>query len=92
MPWLRSPIGRIKAPPAALHEVLRGRVTDHYRFLLKLHLQQIDALDTWLGLLSQVALDFSTGLAHNRGVRGTVDGREEATLAARIPEVVPRRG
>ena len=33
---------RIKAPPAAL----RGRVTDHHRFLLQLHLQHIDALDT----------------------------------------------
>jgi len=25
---------------------LRGRVTDHHRFLLQLHLQHIDALDT----------------------------------------------
>lgn len=37
---------RIKAPPAALREALRGRVTDHHRFLLQLHLQHIDALDT----------------------------------------------
>src|SRR5215470_1553465 len=36
---------RIKAPPAALREALRGRVTDHHRFLLQLHLQHIDALD-----------------------------------------------
>ena len=36
---------RIKAPPAALHEALRGRVTDHHRFLLQLHVQHIDALD-----------------------------------------------
>src|SRR5215468_8149767 len=34
---------RIKAPPAALREALRGRVTDHHRF--QLHLQHIDALD-----------------------------------------------
>jgi transposase len=32
---------RIKAPP----EALRGRVTGHHRFLLRLHLQQIDGLD-----------------------------------------------
>src|SRR5262245_59713815 len=32
---------RIKAGP----EALRGRVTRHHRFLLRLHLQQIDALD-----------------------------------------------
>ena len=36
---------RIKAPAAALREALRGRVTDHHRFLLQLHLQHIDALD-----------------------------------------------
>jgi len=36
---------RIKAPPAALREALRGRVTHHHRFLLQLHLRQIDALD-----------------------------------------------
>ena len=33
-------------PPAALREALRGRVTDHHRYLLQLHLQHIDALDT----------------------------------------------
>jgi transposase len=36
---------RIKAPPATLAEALRGRVTKHHRFLLRLHLEQIDALD-----------------------------------------------
>jgi transposase len=36
----------IKAPRAKLVEVLRGRVTEHHRFLLKLHLGQVDALRT----------------------------------------------
>ena len=36
---------RIKAPPEALREALRGRVTRHHRFLLRLHLHQIDAID-----------------------------------------------
>src|ERR1700747_3655091 len=36
---------RIKAPPEALREALRGRVTGYHRFLLRLHLQQIDGLD-----------------------------------------------
>lgn len=34
----------IKAPRAKLVEALRGRVTEHHRFLLKLHLGQVDAL------------------------------------------------
>ena len=36
---------RIKAPPEVLREALRGRVTRHHCFLLRLHLQQIDAID-----------------------------------------------
>jgi transposase len=36
---------RIKAPPEALCEALRGRVTRHHRFLLRLHLKQIDAVN-----------------------------------------------
>ena len=36
---------RIKSPPETLREALRGRVTSHHRFLLALHLKQIDALD-----------------------------------------------
>src|ERR1700674_3280837 len=36
---------RVKAPPQELREALRGRVTKHHRFLLQLHLQQVDAID-----------------------------------------------
>ena len=36
---------RIKAPPAQLREALRGRIMKHHRFLLRRHLQQIDAID-----------------------------------------------
>jgi transposase len=36
---------RLKASRAELREALRGRVTKHHRFLLKLHLRQIDQID-----------------------------------------------
>jgi transposase len=36
--------GRLKASRKVLIEALRGRVTDHHRFLLKLHLGQVDVL------------------------------------------------
>ena len=35
---------RAKASPEEFREALRGRVTKHHRFLLRLHLNQIDAL------------------------------------------------
>jgi hypothetical protein len=34
----------IKASPQALHDALHGRLREQHRFLLKLHLQQWDAL------------------------------------------------
>jgi transposase len=36
---------KVRASTASLREALRGRVKRHHRFLLRLHLQQIDALD-----------------------------------------------
>jgi transposase len=36
---------RIQAKPQDLEEALRGRVTDHHRFLLQLHLDHLDATD-----------------------------------------------
>jgi transposase len=44
---------RIKAPPEALREALRGRVTRRHRFLLQLHLQQIDAIDAAIDQIDQ---------------------------------------
>jgi transposase len=39
---------RIKAAPAQLREALHGRIMPHHRFLLRLHLSQINALDAAL--------------------------------------------
>ena len=44
---------RIKAPPAALREALRGRVTNHHRLVLQLHLQQWDAIDAAIRQIDQ---------------------------------------
>jgi transposase len=35
----------LKASPKQLYDALHGRITEHHRFLLKLHLSQWDALD-----------------------------------------------
>jgi transposase len=44
---------RIKASPEELCEALRGRVTRHHRFLLSLHLQQIDAIDAAIDAIDE---------------------------------------
>jgi transposase len=44
---------RIKATPAELEAALRGRVTRHHRFLLRLHLKQIDAINAVIDDIDQ---------------------------------------
>jgi transposase len=44
---------RVKASQETLREALRGRVTRHHRFLLRLHLKQIDALDAAIANIDQ---------------------------------------
>jgi len=44
---------RIKASPADLAAALRGRVTGHHRFMLRLHLGHLDALDAAIARIEQ---------------------------------------
>ena len=44
---------RIKASQAELEAALRGRVSDHHRFMLRLLLQHIDAIDDAIGQIDQ---------------------------------------
>ena len=44
---------RVRAAPDTLREALRGRVTQHHRFLLRLHLKQIDVLDAAIAEIDQ---------------------------------------
>jgi transposase len=44
---------RLKASRQELVEALRGRVTAHHRFMLQLHLRQVDALDSTISVLEE---------------------------------------
>lgn len=44
---------RIKASPQELKEALLGRITKHHRFMLQLHLRQIDAIDDAVASLDE---------------------------------------
>jgi transposase len=44
---------RIEASPQQLCDALRGRVTQHHRFLLVLHMQQIDAINVAIDQIEQ---------------------------------------
>jgi transposase len=45
--------GRLKAPHSALREALRGHVTPHHRFLLKLHLEQIAHIEAAIAAIDE---------------------------------------
>ena len=45
--------GRLKASHAQLVDALHGRVTPHHRFMLQLHLTQVDSLEASLATLEQ---------------------------------------
>lgn len=50
---LASYAPRVHAPASTLIEALHGRVRDHHRFLLKLHIDQIDALEVAIGKIEK---------------------------------------
>ena len=52
---------RLKATPAELAAALDGRVTDHHRFMLRLHLDHIDAINPFCDLVN---MSLSAGADH----------------------------
>src|SRR3954452_23182213 len=58
---------RLKASPVALREAVRGRVTRHHRFLLQLHLRQIDALN---GAIREIDREVDEGTGPFRAALG----------------------
>jgi transposase len=59
--------GRFQATPAELEVALRGRVTAHHRFMLKLHLDQIDSFDEAIARIDKEVKD------NDKNVRATVE-------------------
>jgi len=79
--------GRLKAPRAQLVEALHGRVTAHHRFMLKLHLAQIAALET---AIADVEAQIRERLAPFRAAVSlltTMPGLRETAVAVILAEI-----
>ena len=63
---------QIKATPKELYDALHGRLTDHHRFLLGLHLRQWDGLDETIRKI-------------DREIDQRIDGMETQVGAAKVP-------
>jgi transposase len=78
---------RLKASHAQLVDALHGRVTPHHRFMLQLHLDQIEALEAGVATLDQ---RLTAALAPFRAARDllmTMPGIRETVAAVVLAEI-----
>jgi transposase len=78
---------KVRAPQASLREALRGRVKRHHRFLLDLHLPQIDALDAGIAAIDR---EVDAGLASFRDAvkqLSTIPGVSELSAQVILSEI-----
>jgi transposase len=79
--------GRLKAPRADLLDALHGRVTDHHRFMLKLHLAQIDTLDAAVASIEARIGDALGPFRAAVSLLTTMPGLSETTARVLIAEI-----
>ena len=78
---------KVRASAATLREALHGRIKRHHRFLLRLHLQQVDALDAAIAEIDQEA---DAGLACFRDAvkqLSTIPGVSELSAQVILSEI-----
>jgi transposase len=79
--------GRLKATRADLLDALHGRVTDHHRFMIKLHLTQIDALETAVATIEMRIGDALGPFRAAVSLLTTMPGLSETTARVLIAEI-----
>lgn len=79
--------GRLKATRAELLDALQGRLTDHHRFLLRLHLGQIDALDVAVRDLEARIGEQLAPFRHAEALLTTMPGISDTVARVVIAEI-----
>lgn len=77
---------QVKATPKELYDALHGRLTDHHRFLLQLHLRQWDGLDATIRQIDR-EVDVRTARMDKEAKPGTAPFRDLIGLLVTIPGV-----
>jgi transposase len=77
---------RIKATPKQLYDALHGRLTDHHRFMLKLYLEQYDALNKGIADIDQ-AVDAAVAQMDQEVEAGQATFRALSSLLCTIPGI-----
>jgi transposase len=79
--------GRVKASRTDLREALHGRVTEHHRFVIQLHLTQIDGLE---GAIAAIDARIGDALGPVRAavrLLATMPGLSETTARSLVAEI-----
>jgi transposase len=79
--------GRLKATRAELERALFGYVRDHHRFMLQLHLRQIDALDRSMNLLEGRVEELLSPFENLVERLKTIPGVSDITAAVLLAEI-----
>lgn len=79
--------GRLKAPRETLVEALRGNVRDHHRFLIKLHIDQVDALNKAVRELEARVDEHLDPFRKNVEVLMTMPGISEVAASVIVSEI-----
>jgi transposase len=79
--------GRLKASRAALVDALHGRVTEHHRFMIQLHLTQIDTLDTAVATIEARIGDALGPFRAAVSLLTTMPGLSDTTARVLIAEI-----
>ncbi len=78
---------RIRATREELREALRGRLTRHHRFLLELHLEQIDALDRAIGRIDEEVKSDLDSFREATQIVKTLPGFDELSAQSVLSEI-----
>jgi transposase len=78
--------GRLKAPREKLTDALQGRVTEHHRFMLKLHLDQVESLERAVRELEARA-DQSSSFRSAIELLTTIPGVSDVTARVIVAEI-----
>jgi transposase len=79
--------GRLKATPKQLYDALHGRLTNHHRFMLQLHLDQYDALAATTDKIDQETADAIARMDEEAKAQGQATFRSLSQLLRTIPGV-----
>jgi transposase len=81
--------GRLKQKIPALQKALVGRVTDHHRFMLRMHLEHYEQLETLIGEFGERITEQLAPFAEQVELLKTIPGIQDRTAQVLLAEIGP---